>query len=305
MSPGKAYVKGFEVDKPSQSLITISKARTTEDAGALAVPFEIGNYYTVNSVFGQPDFGTSSSATINPYGIVDLHADAKANQADSAVSGDLIGKGRVRYFNCTSPTVASGVHTAASEHRIYLFDVRMFTKLTVNGTSLALTAGQRIKGVDSGTKATVAVNRASATATTVWVMDVEGTFSSTEIIRKENDTSGGPTISAVRAYASDRVRSLFQTPATSNSANFTADTVTTDSQYVLTGTVIGASGDATQTGVNTKFSQELKEGDVIVAPSGTEKIVLSITSDTSIELTGNGVAENGKYLRQNKKKQLQ
>ena len=296
MSPGKAYVKGFEVDKPSQSLITISKARTTEDAGALAVPFEIGNYFTVDSVYGQPEFGTGDSA-VTPFGIVDLYTDAKANQADNSSSGDLIGKARVRYFNCTSPTVGSGVHTAASEHRIYLFDVRMFTKLTVASTSYALTAGQRVKGTVSGAKATIAVN-VGASGTTAWLMDVEGTFSTADTLRKENDTSGGKAVSAIKVYSSDRVRSLYQASRTSNSANFTADVATTDSQYVLTGTVVGASGDPTQTGVNTKFSQELKEGDVIIAPSGTEKIVSSITSDTSIELTGNGVAENGKYLRQ-------
>jgi len=296
ISPGKAYVKGFEVDKPSQSLITISKARTTADAGALAVPFEIGNYYTVDSIYGQPEFGTGDSA-ITPFGIVDLYTDAKANQADNSSSGDLIGKARVRYFNCTSPTVGSGVHTAASVHRIYLFDVRMFTKLTVASTSYALTAGQRVKGTVSGAKGTVAVN-VGASGTTAWLMDVEGTFSTSDTLRKENDTSSGKAVSAIKVYSSDRVRSLYQASRTSNSANFTADVVTTDSQYVLTGTVIGASGDPTQTGVNTKFSQELKEGDVIIAPSGTEKIVSSITSDTSIELTGNGVAENGKYLRQ-------
>ena len=310
ISPGKAYVKGFEVDKPSQSLITISKARTTEDAGSLAVPFEIGNYFHVDSVYGQPEFGTG--ANITPYGIVDLYTEKKTgltegeefDQADfdPADLGLLIGKARVRYFNCTTPDVGSGVHTAASVHRIYLFDVRMFTKIAIQSGqhgSYALTAGQRVKGTVSGAKATVAVS-AAAGGETVWLMDVEGTFSTSDVIRKENDSSGGKTIGtgSITVYSSDRVRSLYQAPGTANSANFTADTVTTDSQYVLTGTVIGASGDPTQTGVNTKFSQELKEGDVIIAPSGTEKIVLSITSDTSIELTGNGVAENGKYLRQ-------
>ena len=61
VSPGKGYVKGFEVDKQSQSLITLDKARTTFDSGALAVPFEIGNFYNVNTVFGQAEFGTTGS----------------------------------------------------------------------------------------------------------------------------------------------------------------------------------------------------------------------------------------------------
>ena len=42
-----------------------------------------------------------------------------------------------------------------------------------------------------------------------------------------------------------------------------ADTVLTDNQFVLSGIVNGVFAN-TQTGVNTKFTQELKEGDVIV-----------------------------------------
>ena len=301
MSPGKAYVKGFEVDKPSQNLVSIDKARTTADAGALAVPFEIGNYYTVDNVHGQPEFGTGESS-ITPFGIVDLYSIKKGSLGDEDLTDEsgqqLIGKARVRYFNCTNPTVGSGVHTAASEHRLYLFDVRMFTKFTINGTSLALTAGQRIKGVTSGAKATVAVSRASATATTLWVMDIDGTFDSTEVIRKENDTSGGPTISAITSFTTDRVRSFQQSSRTSNSAVFTADAVTTDSQYVLTGTLANGSSTAAVTGVNTKFTQELKEGDVIVWPEGTEALVSSVTSDTALTLTANGPNKEGKCLRQ-------
>ena len=295
-SPGKAYVKGYEVDKPSQNLISISKARTTADAGALAVPFEIGNYYNVNSVFGQPEFGISDSA-VYPYGTISLYTDAKANQADSSSSGDLIGYARCRYFNCITPTVGSGVHTDASLHRIYLFDVRMFTKLTVASTSYALTIGQRVKGSNSGAKGTVAV-ATGASGTTAWLMDVEGTFNTDDTLRLEKDTSGGKAVSAVKSYSTDRVRSLYQASRTNNSANFTADVVTTDNQYVLTGTLVNGSSTTAVTGVNTKFTQELKEGDVIVFPEGTETVVASITSDTALTLTGNGPNKEGKCLRQ-------
>ena len=308
VSPGKGYVKGFEVDKPSQNLVTISKARTTEDAGALAVPFEIGNYYNINSVLGQPEFGTSDSA-VTPFGIVDLHADAKANLADATASGTLIGKARCRYFNYTSGNPASGVHIAADLFKLYLFDIRMYTLLTVQATmaNYKLTAGQRIVGATSGAKATVAVTVTSGVA--LYVMDVEGTFQAAEYIRAEWDASTGITAnrlhatqsSAVRSYSTDRVRSLFQASRTAASAAFTADTVLTDNQFVLSGNVNSlATGDATVTGVNTKFTQEIKEGDVLIPPSGTSVgVVASITTDTSLELAANAVsAESGKFIRQ-------
>jgi len=303
ISPGKGYVKGFEVDKQSQSFVEINKARTKQDSGALAVPFEIGNYFNLDNVFGQPEFGTGVSG-ITPFGSVSLRDTAKANVEGG--DGAEIGQARVRYFNCITPTVGSGVHTTASLFRVHLFDVRMYTKLTTQATmaNYKLTAGQRIYGATSGAKATVAVSVTSGT--TLYVMDVEGTFTTSEYIRAEWDSSTGITDNQLhatsgthaRTYSSDRVRQVYQTSRTSGASVFAANTLTTDNQFVLTGTVIGNGSDPTQTGVNTKFTQELKEGDKIISPDGTSYIVSSITSDTSIELTGNGNAADGKYIRQ-------
>ena len=295
LSAGKAYVKGYEVQKSSETFVTVDKARTTIDSGALAVPFEIGNYFTVSSAFGQPEFGTGDTSDIRPFGACELRDTVKDNVEGE--NGTVIGRARVRFYDATDVTVSSGVHTTASQYRVHLFDVRMYTKLTVASTNYRLSAGQRIKGSVSGAKGILATATA-ASATTLFVHDVEGEFSTSDTIRLEQATTGGKAVSAVRNYSTDRVRQISQASIDSNAAVFAANTITTDNQFVLTGTFTGNGSDATQTGVNTKFSQELKEGDVLVAPSGTTKIVLSVTNDTELELTGNGVAENGKYIRQ-------
>ena len=305
VSPGKGYVKGFEVDKQSQSLITLNKARTTFDSGALAVPFEIGNFYNVNTVFGQAEFGTTGSTT-TPFGLISLRDTVKS--AVEGGNGTEIGQARVRFFNCITPTTASGGHSDASLFRIHLFDIRMYTELTTANTNYQLTAGQRIQGTNSGAKGTVAVS-AAANATQIMLIDVEGVFNTSDTIRLEHaiSVSAGKAVTAIVNHATDDVRQVYQTPRVSGSAVFAADTVTTDSQFVLTGTFTGNGSDPTQTGVNTKFTQELKKGDIIVAPSGTTKIVGTVTNDTSIELVdvagsaANGVAENGKYIRQRAK----
>ena len=294
LSAGKAYVKGYEVEKASETFVTVDKARTTIDSGALAVPFEIGNYYTVTNTFGQPEFGTGDTSDITPFGTCELRDTAKANPEGE--NGTVIGRARVRFYDATDVTVSSGIHTSASQYRLHLFDVRMYTKLTVASTNYALTAGQRIKGSVSGAKGIVAVTLA-ASGTTLMVHDVEGEFSTADTIRLEQATTGGKAVSAVRNYSTDRVRQVSQASADSNAAVFAADTVTTDNQFVLTGSVIGSATASEQTGVNTKFTQELKEGDIIVAPNGTSHIVSSVTSDTAIE-TASGANVNGKYIRQ-------
>ena len=295
LSAGKAYVKGYEVQKSSETFVTVDKARTSIDSGALAVPFEIGNYFTVTSAFGQPEFGTGDTSDIRPFGACELRDTVKDNVEGE--NGTVIGRARVRFYDATDVTVSSGVHTSASQYRLHLFDIRMYTKLTVANTNYRLSAGQRIKGSVSGAKGILATATA-ANATILFVHDVEGEFSTSDTIRLEQATTGGKAVTAVRNYSTDRVRQISQASIDSNAAVFAANTITTDNQFVLTGTFTGNGSDATQTGVNTKFSQELKEGDVLVAPSGTTKVVLSITSDTALELTGNGVAENGKYIRQ-------
>ncbi len=313
ISPGKGYVKGFEIDKPAQTILDFDKARTTQDAGASAIPFEIGNYYELNNCSGQPEFGTDTS-TIAPFGVIDLH-DTKISTAGAAPSGLKIGQARVRYFNFQSGTASSGNHSELTtlgngRFRIHLFDIRMFTKLTTANTAYALTAGQRVKGTASGAKGTVAVSSASG-ATTVWLMDVEGTFSTSDTIRLEHATASGKAVSAVRSYSSDRVRALFQECRTSaDTADFTADTMLKDpsNRVKLSGTFVNGSSSTAVTGVGgTLFSQQLKEGDVIEFPSGATSIVSSVTSDIALVLTANGPNETGvchrlraKLLEQNK-----
>ena len=296
VSPGKGYVKGFEVNKQSESLITLNKAREEADAGALAVPFEIGNFFNLDNVFGQPEFGTGVS-TITPFGLISLRDTAKANV--EGADGTEIGQARVRYFNNISKTVSGGLHTTASLFRIHLFDIRMYTKLTVADTSHAYTAGQRIKGSISGAKATIAVSSAHG-ATTVFVMDVEGTFTNDDVIRLEHESSGGKAVSAIRAFSSDRVRQVYQTSRTSGSAVFAANTILTDNQFVPTGIIKTVNNGTAVVGTNTKFTQELKEGDVLIASTGVlEGVIASVTSDTAAVLAANGAnGSTGKMLRQ-------
>ena len=310
MSPGKGYVKGFEVDKPVETFVTFDKARDTGTLTNLAVPFQMGNYYNINNVYGMPDFGKELPSSIEPYGSVLLRDTLTSTGGTPA--GAQIGVARCRYFNLQTAAVSSNIQTSSALYRIHLFDVRMFTKLTVvSAGSYALTAGQRVKGSSSGAKATIAVT-AGATATTLYLMDVEGSFIATDEINLEKDSTSdaGPVVAAsgVKKYSSDDVRSISQVPkdttdtgSSGGPATFTGDPILTDNQFTLSGTIKSlATNDKTVTGVNTVFTQELKAGDVLIPPGGTSiGVVDTITSDIELELVANAVtAESGKFLRQ-------
>jgi len=311
ISSGKGYVKGFEVAKETETFVELDKARTKIDSGALAVPFQIGNFYNVNTVFGQPDFGTGDTTNINPFGAISLRDTVK--DAVEGGNGTEIGRGRVRFFNTTSKVVSGGLHTAASEHRIHLFDIRMYTKLTIQAsmTAYELYAGQRVVGATSGAKGTVAVSITSGVV--LMLMDVEGTFTTNEYIRAEWDTSTATTANKTSAtvgpvtFSNDRVRQVYQTPKLANSAVFAANVITTESQVVPTGIIKTVSNGTAVVGTNTKFTQELKEGDILIASTGVlEGVILSVTSDIEAVLAANGAnGSTGKMIRQRAKLQEQ
>ena len=57
LSPGKAYVRGYEVDKPFSSIIDIEKPRDTEEIKNVNVPFSSPNKLKVNRAHGVPKNG--------------------------------------------------------------------------------------------------------------------------------------------------------------------------------------------------------------------------------------------------------
>ena len=71
LSPGKAYVRGYEIGTQGQTFIPLDKARSTAFVQNSNTTFSAGNYLSVENVYGIPDIaadGTESS----PYKEVEL-----------------------------------------------------------------------------------------------------------------------------------------------------------------------------------------------------------------------------------------
>ena len=72
ISPGKAYVDGYEVGLPGTSYVNFDKARTTKNVQNDTVPANLGQYAKVTNVYGQPDI-TQSGATLDAFKEVQLY----------------------------------------------------------------------------------------------------------------------------------------------------------------------------------------------------------------------------------------
>ena len=45
LSPGKAYVRGFDVSLPGTTVVDVEKPRDTKDVKTASIPFEYGKCY--------------------------------------------------------------------------------------------------------------------------------------------------------------------------------------------------------------------------------------------------------------------
>jgi hypothetical protein len=104
LEPGKAYVRGYEIETLSTKLVDVDKARETDLFNSVSVPMLIGNYITVSNVTGMPD--------IRGFGLCNLWDNTAANQSSP---NNIIGFARIR----------SIVYAGGGEYRLYLFAIEM------------------------------------------------------------------------------------------------------------------------------------------------------------------------------------
>ena len=189
IQPGKAYVKGYEVEKIATTFKDINKARDFNTVNAGITTFELGNSVDITNAFQIPDIGavTGESTAYKTIGLFDETTTTRGTS-----SGTQIGVARARSIEHSSGT--QGDTTAIM--KMFLFDVRPFTFLTISGTpSPTLIAthtngGVQIKGVTSG--ATGFVHGPSTSGTTIALTTVIGNFVTGEkLIASDSAETGG------------------------------------------------------------------------------------------------------------------
>ena len=113
ISPGKAYVKGYEIQGVSTKYITGNKARNFANVNNSVVSTTIGNYIYITNVHSVPD--VANLATIS------LHNEY--NTSSGTVNGTLVGTAKVRGIEFYSGTPGN----SDAQYRLWLFDVQMET----------------------------------------------------------------------------------------------------------------------------------------------------------------------------------
>jgi len=298
VSPGKAYVNGYEILKNTPSFKDINKARDFETKNADITVFDTGNHALITNIYNSPDISevTSEATPFKECQFYDTR-----NSSRGTANGTLIGVGRSRSMSYHSGTAGATGSNTTSQYKLFLFDLRPFTVLTLSGTpSPTLTTnhtdGVLVTGVTSG--ATGLVFGEGTSTTNVNLTNVIGTFSSGEKITAsdssetdsivENSGNTDLTISSITTYSFQDFKQIFMNDADANE-DFTADFVLGNT-LTLSGTYrTETTGTDNLIGVSGYDTSEVKVGDVLEIPTGvagaTEERVVDAITSTAISFT--------------------
>jgi len=104
VSPGKAYIKGYEVEKIAPTFLDVRKSRAFNTVNAGISTFELGNFAFVTNVFGTPDISAVTGES-TAYKEIKLFTDFTTTRGSA--SGYQIGVARARSFEYFSGTQGS------------------------------------------------------------------------------------------------------------------------------------------------------------------------------------------------------
>ena len=251
VSPGKAYVSGYDVKLDSAQIIDVEKPRTTETVESTSIPFEMGDLLIVNNVEGA----------------VKEHETIKLFKSFDA-SGNKIGEARVYGFNLRDAAYSGD----STQWDLYLYDIQTYTKLTLNRNVVSGEIPQTsfIQGKSSGASG-YAVSEPSSSVLTI--NQTSGTF-----INGEQITVSGIdiplTIKETKVFSIDDVKSLKQN-GVANFPTFKA-TCVQDTRNFPDGI-----SDATISNGDTlvspgKLFSDIKEGQFIIYQTGTDTVINGI-----------------------------
>ena len=265
ISPGKAYVRGYEIETISTTIVDIEKPRTTKRAENASIPFNVGRQISLNNVYGSTLVGLTTQ--------VSLYSDRTSTVGVS--SGTKIGVARLYDLKLKNAAYSN----ASTQFESSLYDIQTYTVLTIN-TALTQTAPAYIQGKNSGAKGYLVSDASASTILTLY--QVSGSFIANEQI-KINGLDVSRTITSVKDYSLSDVHQIY-------SPGFTADPILPKTLSVAEpGTQFTITSGGTVTTSNQNFYVGINVGDIVSYTKQGESVPtynkVSVVSESSKSLT--------------------
>ena len=304
VSSGKAYVKGYEVNKQNTEFVDFFKPRTTKTLENQAINYNTGASLRLNRVNGSPNIGIG-----NTY-IVSLR-DQRQGGTQSTAAGKEIGLARIYDFALESGSY-NATNGDVNEFDISLYDIQTFTEVTLN-TNHTLSTPVFVEGKFSG--ATGFLRSAVSNSTSLTLYETQG-----DIIPNEplifNGVENTRVALAITSFGMSDVKAIFGGPGLTDqntgdvgfAKTFQGDIVQKDqfvfgSANMTSATGSGSVSISTITSGNPQFPGKLKVGSILkfgglgnnlkslvrITSVGTENVI--VTGVTTVT----GVTEGALY----------
>ena len=253
-SPGRAFVRGYDIDIASTTFIDVPKPRTTKTISDQSIIYNTGPTLRVNRTLRAPDVGIG-----NTY-VLSLRDQRVGVTSDTSAPGTEIGVARVYDYRLESGSYDAN-NSSLNEWDISLYDVQTITHLSLN-QSTTLSVPTFIKGSNSG--ATGFLKDAVTNGTALTVYEVEGDFIQNESLIFDGIPDGRIAI-AVTAHTLADVKSVYGTNDGVTGINtFNADVIQSPSVIVGVATITAASGGvSTVRSSSNSFPAAFSVGDLV------------------------------------------
>ncbi len=258
IGPGKAYVKGYEVETIAPSHLDVPKPRNTNLLESQAVNFSFGSTLRLDRNSGSPKIGISTSETIS------LRKD-RVGVSSLTPAGKEIGVARVYDYALESGGYESSNYNL-NRWDLSLFDIQTYGDLELN-EAITLTVPTHIKGDSSG--ATAFLKNAVSAGTALTVYQISGNFINGEKLVFDNSANNRVSIGWTN-YGMGDVRSVYSLVNHDNAgagSTFSADVIPADSIKIgvgsITGVTIGKGFIATFTSPTTAFPGIVTSGNYL------------------------------------------
>lgn len=261
ISPGKAYVKGYELETISQTYIDLEKPRTTSSINNEGSLVSYGDYFELETSNLTGSFTSGSFSNLYFF-----------DKTIGSNNANLVG--RAKYYSLLY----------GSKIRLYIVDFSTLTSITLsNSTNLNIISGDIITGSLSGATGVV-YTYTNSPSNIIILQQVTGNFINGETItNSRNNTS--ITINGIIDYKTEIIKSVSSnTSLSASSPQFIANISL--GVVPISGKSFVVSNNTTLTGVGTNFLSELYLNTTLQF-GNTTTTVSSITSNSQATLSSN------------------
>jgi hypothetical protein len=289
ISPGKAYVKGYEIETVGTTVLDAPKPRTTKTVNNRSIFYNTGSTINLNRVYGAPLVGSGNTYVLSLRDERVGSVDGAVGAAQTEPAGAEIGVARVYDFRLESGSYSTS-NGDVNQWDISLFDVQTITKITLNENT-TLTTPVFVEGTNSG--ATGFLKNSISDTNVIELYETSGEFTRFEGF-KFDGIDNGRVATAITAYGIGDVQSVYGKVGVGTT--FAADVIpsTQATIGIATITAVNSDGNSTVISANPQFPGLVSVGDLIsytstdTAQSFTDPVFATVQSvaDTSIVISG-------------------